>query len=352
MSERETIKIFICDLNWVYVEENTHHPLLTNQIPSAPHDWAFIDPKEYFDWHIELGVNAFWLQAYTFCGYAFYPTKLGPMAPAQGQELLPRIYEMCKEKKIPFHAYFCVGTDLIMTNMRDSWVIPGSRSNKSFYFPQGFLAPESLWTDLLCERIGEFLKAYPSDWIFLDWFCYGSIYHDYKIQPTWFVKKPFKEIIGRKMPGDASEITPEENLKYKREILARQFYRLKNTIKKTSPKTKIVVNTPYWIPDDPNWVDHPVMTESDMLYAECSEEDVMNWLLRVKKPNQRVMTTVIGHLEDIENNNICDPNSWGKWYSLDCDLLGVAIPRPPDFRPPKYYGEQIKIIREAFRKIK
>ena len=349
MNKRDTIKIFICDLNWIYVEEKTCNPFIPNQIPSAPHDWAFINPKEYFDWTIDRGANAIWLQAYTFCGYAFYPTKLGAVAPGPGQELLPAIYEMCKKEKIPFHAYFCVGSDLIMTNMRDDWVLPGSRSHKSWYFPQGFLAPESPWTDLLCERIEEFLKAYPSDWIFLDWFGYGSIKTDYPVQPAWFIKKPFKEIIGREMPEDASNITYEENLKYKREILSRQFYKLKITINKTSPKTKIVFNMPYWNSYDPLWIDHPVMNESDMLFAESSDENVVNWLLKVRKPNQRVMTTVLGR---IDTEGLCDPNSWEKWYSLGCDIFGVAIPTPPDFRPPKYYSNQIKIIFNAFKKIK
>jgi len=345
--KKDTMKVFICDLNWVFVEKNESHNSF-NQIPSAPHDWAFIDPKEYFDWHINFGNNALFFQAYTFCGYAFYPTKLGPVAPGKGQELLPKLYEMCKKERIQFMSYFCVGTDLTMTNLREDWVVPGSRNYKPKEWHFGFLAPESPWTDLLCERVEEYLRTYPSEWIFLDWFGYGSVYSDYKVQPAWFVKKPFKEIIGREMPEDASEITPEENLKYKREVLARQFYRLKKVVNETSPETKILFNMPYWFANDPLWANHPVMNESDMLFAECDIEDVMEWLLKVKKPEQRVMTTVIGRIED---DSLCDPNAWEKWYSLGCDVLGVAIPKTPDFRPPECYSEKIKIIKDAFKRI-
>ena len=54
--KRNTTKLFMCDLNWVYDEKLA--PL------SAPQDWAFIDPKEYFDWHTDLGDNAIFCQAY------------------------------------------------------------------------------------------------------------------------------------------------------------------------------------------------------------------------------------------------------------------------------------------------
>lgn len=344
----KTIKIFSSDLNWVYVKDSHNHTL-PNQIPSAPQDWAFVDPKEFLDWHIELGINTFFCWAYTFSGYAFYPTRLGPVAPGPGQEFLPRLYDMCKSSNIDFLSYFCVGTDLIMTNMHDDWVVPDSRNNMAYYMPQGFLAPESPWTDLLCERIEEYLKTYPSEWILLDWFGYGSTRSDYNVQPAWFVKKPFKEIIGREMPEDASGITPEENLKYKREILSRQFYRLKDVINKTSPKTKMMFNMPYWYAEDPLWVDHPVMNESDMLHAECTDESILNWLLKVRKPHQRVMTCILGRLEE---EGACNTNSWEKWHSLGCDFVGCHIPIPPEFRPPDHYLEKIEIVKDAFKKIK
>ena len=55
------------------------------------HDFAFLDPQEYFDWHRDFGNNLFFIQAYTFCGYAYYPTRLGPVAPGPGREILPRL---------------------------------------------------------------------------------------------------------------------------------------------------------------------------------------------------------------------------------------------------------------------
>ena len=107
------IKLFCCDLNWVRLDK----PIFGTP-PAAPQDWAFINPREYFDWHREFGVNVVFCQAYTFGGYAFYPTKLGPVAPGPGANLFPELFKLARNAHMPFHAYFCVGADLTMSNMR------------------------------------------------------------------------------------------------------------------------------------------------------------------------------------------------------------------------------------------
>jgi len=63
-----------CDLNW------------TVRGAAAPHEWAFVDPHAYFDWHRQFGTNVTYMQAYTFGGYAFYPTRLGPVAPGPARQ--------------------------------------------------------------------------------------------------------------------------------------------------------------------------------------------------------------------------------------------------------------------------
>lgn len=336
------VKLFMCDLN------HSMTPRLGSKgyqgVASAPQDWAFVNPKEYFDWHMEFGNNVMYCQAYTHGGYAFYPTRLGPVAPGPGQELLPRLFELSRSAGVPFYSYFDTSVDLIMSNFRNHWVIPGSRD----YAHYGFLAPESPWTDLLCARISEFLSAYPVDWMVFDWFVYGNLKPDEaQVQPAWFVEKPFRDIIGRDMPDKASEITPEENLAYKREILARQFYQIRDTIRKVSPTTKIMFNVPYWKPDEALWVNHPMVNESDGLVAECSRDDVMEWLLKVRKPNQRVLTTIIGRQDEGQ----CDANSWQKWYARGCDFQGYAWGTPPDFRPHPIYQQELEIVRRAFAEI-
>lgn len=335
-----TIKCFCCDLNWSQFDK----PISDNP-PSAPQDWAFIDPEEYFKWHRDFGNNVTFCQAYTFGGYAFYPSKLGPIAPGPGVELLPRLFDLSRQANMPFWSYFCVGADLIMSNLRPKWAVPTSTS---------FLAPESPWTDLLCERVMEFLSAYPVDWILFDWLVYGDTKPDkFLVQPAWFAKEPFEEIIGRPMPDKAEEITPEENLKYKREVLARQFYRIRDAVKETSPSTKITFNVPYWEPKEALWVDHPMQKESDGLFAECSRADVMEWLLSVRKPNQRLMTTIIGRVDEggRPDDGLCDPNSWRKWYERGCDFFGYAWGTPPDFRPHSSYKEELEIVRKAFHEM-
>jgi hypothetical protein len=332
------LKLFMCDLNWTYFDKPfVHTP------PSAPHDWAFVDPQAYFDWHRDFGNNMTFCQAYTFCGYAFYPSRLGPVAPGPGQELVPRLFDLSRQAGLPFCTYFCVGADLIMSNLRDQWVVPTSRAEAY----HGFLAPESPWTDLLCARIEEFLRVYPVEWILFDWFIYGSLRPDrFRVQPAWFVEQPFREIIGRDMPGNAADIAPEESLAYKREILARQFRRIQDVIRRTSPATRITFNVPYWEADEAIWHNHLMLNESDGLLAESTNDDVLNWLLRIRKPEQRVFTTVIGRMD-----GVCDPNSWRYWRERGCDFMGYAWGTPPDFRPHPSYSAGLDIVRRAFREM-
>ena len=219
------LKIFDCDLNWTYFDQPfVHTP------PSMPHDFAFIDPLEYFNWHRDFGNNTMFLQAYTFCGYAFYPTRLGPVAPGPGQDFLPKMYDLSVKHGFPFCSYFCVSADLITSNMRDQWVVPTSRDNP--YTRVRFPGPrKSLDGPAVRAHRMSSLTQFPVEYLLFDWFDYGNLDPHFKVQPAWFVKKPFVEIIGREMPETAAEITPDESLRYKREVLARQFRRIQETVR-------------------------------------------------------------------------------------------------------------------------
>ena len=331
------IKLFCCDLNWVRLDKPVRETP-----PAAPQDWAFLNPRDYFAWHKDFGVNVMFCQAYTFGGYAFYPTKLGPVAPGPGGNLLPELFKLSRKAKMPFHSYFCVGADLIMSNMRNSWVIPTSRN----YGWWGYLAPESPWTDLLCARVEEFLRLYPVEWIVFDWFVYGNLEsNNLPVQPAWFAKNPFREIVGRDMPDEAVKITFEESLKYKREILARQFYRIREAVQRGNRETKIYFNVPYHKPAEALWVNHPMLNESDMLLAESSDA-VVPWLLSIRKPHQRVMTTIVGR-----QDGVSDPNTWKKWFNAGCDFFGYAWGTPPDFRPHPDYRAAVDMVRKAYKEM-
>jgi len=326
------VRLMHCDLNWTVTG------------PASPHEWAFVDPEEYFNWHMEFGTNVMYCQAYIFGGTAFYPTKLGPVAPGPGSQLFPRLYKLARGRGVPVWSYFCVGADLVMSNHCNHWVVPGSRGECA----HGFLAPESGWTDLLCARVREFLAQFPVDWLLFDWFVYGGLKpNETPVPPAEYAKAPFQRIIGRAMPESAAAITPDEQLRYKRAVLAEQFYRLRDAVRQTSPRTKILFNVPYWAPAESIWVDHPMLQESDGLFAECSRRDVVDWLLEIKRPGQRVMTTITGRTEDGE----CDPNSWREWYDKGCDFFGYAWGTPPDFRPHPRYAGQLNIVRRAFREM-
>ena len=144
------------------------------------------------------------------------------------------------------------------------------------------------------------------------------------------------------MPSTAEEITAEENLLYKRTVLTEEFRKLQSAIKSTSPETKVIYNTPYYHPEEQLWAGHPMMAESDGLFAESSD-DVVGWLLKVRKPEQRVMTTVIGR-----SGGLSDPNTWEKWYRRGCDFFGYAWGTPPGFQPTDYYKDELAITRHAF----
>jgi len=331
------IKLFCCDLNWVRLDNPVR-----GTPPAAPQDWAFVNPQQYFDWHREFGGNVMFCQAYTFGGYAFYPTKLGPVAPGPGASLFPELFKLSRKAHLPFHSYFCVGADLIMSNMRNAWVVPTSRN----YGWWGFLAPESPWTDLLCARVEEFLRLYPVEWIVFDWFVYGNLEsNNLPVQPAWFVKGPFREIIGRDMPDEAAKITPEESLRYKREVLARQFYRIREAVHRGNRETKVYFNVPYRKPAEELWVNHPMLNESDMLLAESSDT-VVPWLLSIRKPHQRVMTTIVGR-----QDGVSDPNTWKRWFSAGCDFFGYAWGTPPDFRPHPDYAAAVEVVRKAYQEM-
>ena len=65
----------------------------------------------------------------------------------------------------------------------------------------------------------------------------------------------------------------------------------------------------------------------DQLAAE-STDDVMPWLLKIRKPHQRVLTVITGR-----QDGVSDPNTWKRWYEAGCDFFGYAWGTPPDFRP-------------------
>ncbi len=336
---QDIIKLFCFDLNWSRFDGPA--PCAA---PSAAQDWAFLDPQAYFDLHRAMGNNVQFCQAYVHGGYALYPTKLGPVAPGPGRDFLPRLFELSQKAGMPFWSYFCVGTDVTLTHCRPQWLVPNSKK----YTAHGFFGPETPWTDLLCERVREFLSQYPADWILFDWFVYGDLRPDhFRVEPCWFMREPFAEIIGREAPASAEEITAEENLKYKREILARQFHRLQAAVREASPRTKIIFNVPYWEAAEPLWIDHPMLNESDGLFAECSNDSVVEWLLSIRKPHQRVMTTVIGRLDE----GACDPSTWRKWSERGCDLFGYAWGTPPVMATHPSYAEGLDVIRRAFHEI-
>jgi len=329
---RIPIKLFVLDFNWVRDAERSMRP-------STPQELAGEDPAEFARWHMDIGCNALFHHAYTFNGCAWYPSRLGPCAPEPGSRFLGKVLDIAHRAGLPFHTYFCVGQDRFTCANRLDWVVPGSSG-----FGPGMLAPESGWTDLLCRRVEEALGMYPIDAVLFDWFVYGDLRPDFGVRPAPFVEKPFREIIGRAMPEKAEDITAQESLRYKREVLARQFRRLRDAVKGARPQCAVYFNVPYHEAAEPLWVDHPMLRESDWLFAECSRTDVVDWLLRVRRPEQRIIVTFSGRLDEGQ----CDVRSWRALYEKGCDFFGYCFPNPPGMLPGPWYDEELRLVREAF----
>jgi hypothetical protein len=88
-----------------------------------------------------------------------------------------------------------------------------------------------------------------------------------------------------------------------------------------------------------------MLNESDMLLAESSDT-VVPWLLSIRKPHQRVMTTIVGR-----QDGVSDPNTWKRWFKAGCDFFGYAWGTPPDFRPHPDYAAAVDVVRKAYQEM-
>jgi hypothetical protein len=158
------------------------------------------------------------------------------------------------------------------------------------------------------------------------------------------MERPFREIVGRAMPSRIEDITPTENLSYKREVLARQFRRIRDTVKRASPATKICFNVPFWEPAEALWVDHPMVRESDGLIAETTNAPLVEYLLAIRRPGQRLSLAVVNCLDGFR----FDTETWKTWYERGCDFQGYAWGSPPDWRPAARFRGVVDAYRETF----
>ena len=339
---RETLKICTVDFNWVKTSAEA------NARASMAHEFVDADPHAVVDWQLQLGANAIFQHAFTFNGCAWYPTRLGPEVPQARSGFFAKLLGRARDAGAAVGAYMNIGMDKFMCAARPEWLVPRTWEH---HHP-GFLAPESDWTDLLCRRVEEFLRDYPVDVMLFDWFVYGTtVDRIYPVQPAPFVRGPFREIIGREMPEEAEGITEKESLEYQREVLARQFYRIRDAVKGTHADCQIMINVPFWKGGDPKWVDHPMVKESDWLFAECSQTSVLDWLFAVKRPEQRVFTTIISGIDDRMAHADLSRERWKALHARGCDLVGWAFPDPATGWPGPWYDDDLSFIREVFHSV-
>jgi hypothetical protein len=345
------IRLFTIDLNFARVADPDDHVVM-----STAADWRDLDVDRYVHWAVRHGATMVSAQAWAVGGYAFYDSRLGPRAVGRAGSLLPEAIELAGRLGLPVQSYVTASVDPAIANSRRHWLVPGSRDVVILGdpFPHGFLAPESPWTDLLCDRVAEALGAHPVDWLLIDWFCYGTLTNDLPLVATPYARPLFRELFGRPMPDDPAAIRADEAVAYRREALARQFHRLRDTVRETSPRTRLIFNVPYFAPAEPTWVDHPMLLESDGLFAETSRPEIVDWLLTLRRPDQRVWVTIHGRPDDLVDGEAIawsDRSTWRHWADRGCDLVAWAWGIPTDARVHPVERPAIREVTDAFQRL-
>ena len=349
MRGRGQLRLFTMDLNYAVVDGAGD-----TVVPSAATDWRAIDPTAHIQRQLDSGANVVSCQGWTYSGYALFESELGPRATGSAVTLMPRAFAVAKDLGVPVVTYLNVGSDLAVCATRPHWLVAGSQGVEILgdVFPSGFLAPESGWGDLLIERIAELLSRFPADWLLLDWFCYGNLLNDLPISVTSLVRETYLELIGDPPSDPSGTLDEQEALRYRRAVLARLFGRIQAAARATSPRTKLVFNVPYFRAADPLWGDHPMLLESDALFAESSNSEIVDWLLSVRRNEQRVWTTIHGRPDDhVVGRTIqwADVSSWRHWSDRGCDLVAWTFPTPPQAEAHPKDRAAISQIAAAYR---
>ena len=89
-----------------------------------------------------------------------------------------------------------------------------------------------------------------------------------------------------------------------------------------------------------------MVNESDGLIAETTNDALVEYLLGIRTPNQRLFLSVINCLDGFR----FDTRSWQRWHDLGCDFQGYAWGTPPDWRPAPRFKAAIDGFRSAFAK--
>jgi len=161
--DSDTIKLFNCDLNWTKVD---------SPVPGCPPamatDWAQVDAKEYFDWHVALAIR------HVLPGLRVRwdgPVSLETGACGARQRSGTAAGTLCAIacRRMPFVSYFCVGTDLTVAAHRPQWIVPRATSTPTM---------ASLLRRVpgpTCSVSGSRVpEEFPVEWLLFDWFVYAA----------------------------------------------------------------------------------------------------------------------------------------------------------------------------------
>jgi hypothetical protein len=217
--EEVPIRAYDIDFNWGEGGPNGF---------AKPGLWADANPESHVNWYADLGCNVIQSFAVSCNGYAWYKNGFIPEQPGLKYDFLTEQVKLAHKKNIRVFGYFCAGSNT-------KWGL--EHPDLSYGIPSSPHIPYTTqYIDYLCASIEDAIKKTDMDGVFIDWFWNpGTTMEPYP--PLKWIdceRVMYKELIGQAFPGK-EKITPEIELQFRRNAIARCWKRIRETVKKTKP---------------------------------------------------------------------------------------------------------------------
>jgi hypothetical protein len=247
-SEDTSIKAYDIDFNWGPGGPNGF---------AKPGLWADADPAEHVNWYAALGCNVIQSFAVSCNGYAWYKNGIVPEQPGLKYDFLTEQVKMAHQKNIKVFGYFCAGSNT-------KW--GEEHPDLSYGIPSSPHIPyTNTYLDYLCASIEDAIKKTNMDGVFIDWLWNPGATMEPYPPLKWLdcEQVMFGELMNQPFPGK-DKITPETELQFRRNAIARCWKRIRETVKKTKPDCII-------------WLTSCQLTSKDIAGSDMLKE--VDWVL-------------------------------------------------------------------------
>lgn len=253
--------------------------------PSAPGLFAHVNAEEHVKWCRDLGANAIQTFCVSLNGYAWYRSKVAPVAPGMNGDFLNEQIELAHRQDMEVHGYFCLAGN--------AWYQCHNREETSSVDRRKAIPLTAKYVDYFCRMIEEAVRENDLDGILIDWF--------EEIEPIWIPaeKQLFTEIMGKAFPekplvddrldlkydwfGELSApryFSEDVILDFRKRATLNAWNRISAVVRKANPACKLWLNVPFHEPEEPMWVDSPILKEVDMMLTERCDTRIADWLDR------------------------------------------------------------------------